>query len=92
MRKLFLTALLICSMSVTAFAANGNRIPLTPTVTPLRIFFAALAVIGFIFAEIYIEKKREQRVKERPERAKLKAEKAAQKKQNKNKKAKVNNK
>lgn len=83
MRKLFLTALLICSMSVTAFAANDNRIPLTPTVTPLRIFFAALAVIGFVLAEIYIEKKREQRVKERSERAKLKAEKDRIKKQNK---------
>lgn len=85
MKKLFLTAALICLMTLNSFAANDNRIPLTPTVTPLRIFFAALAVIGFVLAEIYIEKKREQRVKERPERAKLKAEKAAQKKQNKNK-------
>lgn len=83
MKKLFLTAALICLMTLNSFAANDNRIPLTPTVTPLRIFFAALAVIGFVIAEIYIEKKREQRVKERPERAKLKAEKAAQKKQNK---------
>lgn len=83
MKKLFLTAALICLMTLNSCAANGNRIPLTPTVTPLRIFFAVLAVLGFVLAEIYIEKKREQRVKERPERAKLKAEKAAQKKQNK---------
>lgn len=92
MKKLFLTVALICLMTVNSFAANDNGIPLTPTVTPLRIFFAVLAVVGFILAEIYIEKKREQRVAQRPERAKLKAEKAAQKKQNKNKKAKVNNK
>ena len=85
MKKLFLTVALICLMTLNSFAANDNRIPLTPTVTPLRIFFAVLAVLGFVLAEIYIEKKREQRVKERPERAKLKAEKAAQKKQNKNK-------
>ena len=85
MKKLFLTAALICLMTLNSFAANGNRIPLTPTVTPLRIFFAVLAVLGFVLAEIYIEKKREQRVKERPERAKLKAEKDKQKKQNKNK-------
>lgn len=85
MKKLFLTAALICLMTLNSFAANDNRIPLTPTVTPLRIFFAALAVLGFVLAEIYIEKKREQRVKERPERAKLKAEKDKQKKQNKNK-------
>lgn len=83
MKKLFLTAALICLMTLNSFAANGNRIPLTPTVTPLRIFFAALAVLGFVLAEIYIEKKREQRVKERPERAKLKAEKDRIKKQNK---------
>lgn len=83
MKKLFLTVALICLMTLNSFAANDNRIPLTPTVTPLRIFFAALAVIGFVIAEIYIEKKREQRVKERPERAKLKAEKDKQKKQNK---------
>lgn len=70
-------------MTLHSFAANDNRIPLTPTVTPLRIFFAALAVLGFVLAEIYIEKKREQRVKERPERAKLKAEKDRIKKQNK---------
>lgn len=83
MKKLFLTAALICLMTLNSFAANGNRIPLTPTVTPLRIFFAVLAVLGFVLAEIYIEKKREQRVKERPERAKLKAEKDRIKKQNK---------
>lgn len=83
MKKLFLTVALICLMTLNSFAANDNRIPLTPTVTPLRIFFAALAVIGFVLAEIYIEKKREQRVKERPERAKLKAEKDRIKKQNK---------
>lgn len=83
MKKLFLTAALICLMTLNSFAANGNRIPLTPTVTPLRIFFAVLAVLGFVLAEIYIEKKREQRVKKRPERAKLKAEKDRIKKQNK---------
>lgn len=83
MKKLFLTAVLICFMTVNSFAANDNRIPLTPTVTPLRIFFAALAVLGFVFAEIYIEKKREQRVAERPARAAKKAEKDRIKKQNK---------
>lgn len=83
MKKLFLTAALFCLMTLNSFAANGNRIPLTPTVTPLRIFFAVLAVLGFVLAEIYIEKKREQRVKERPERAKMKAEKDRIKKKNK---------
>lgn len=68
MRKIFLTLVLFCSLSVYSFAANDNRIPLTPTVTPLRVFFAVLAVVGFVLAEIYIERKREQRVASRPER------------------------
>lgn len=68
MRKIFLTLVLLCSLSVYSFAANDNRIPLTPTVTTLRVFFAVLAVAGFVLAEIYIERKREQRVASRPER------------------------
>lgn len=83
MKKFFLMLILMFSFSLNSFAANDNRIPLTPTVTPLRIFFAVLAVLGFILAEIYIERKREQRVAERPERAKMKAEKDRVKKQNK---------
>ncbi|MDE5994355.1 MAG: hypothetical protein K2G60_02450 [Oscillospiraceae bacterium] len=80
MKKLFVTLVLIYSLSFCSFAANKNRIPLTPTVTPLRIFFAALAVLGFILAEIYIERKREQRVASRPERAEKKAAKLKNKK------------
>lgn len=83
MKKFFLMLILMFSFSINSFAANDNRIPLTPTVTPLRIFFAVLAVLGFILAEICIERKREQRVAERPERAKMKAEKDRIKKQNK---------
>lgn len=84
MRKIFLTLVLFCSLSFYSFAANDNRIPLTPTVTPLRVFFAVLAVVGFILAEIYIERKREQRVASRPERyqkkmAELKAKKEKKK-------------
>ncbi len=83
MKKLFLTLILIFAFSVNAFAANDNRIPNDLTVTPLRIFFAVLVVVGFVIAEILFEKIREQRVAERPERAKLKAEKDRIKKQNK---------
>ena len=84
MRKIFLTLVLFCSLSFYSFAANDNRIPLTPTVTPLRVFFAVLAVAGFVLAEIYIERKREQRVASRPERyqkkmAELKAKKEKKK-------------
>lgn len=83
MKKFFLTLFLFAAFSVNAFAVNDNRIPLTPTITPLRIFFAVLAVIGFIIAEYYFNKIREQRVAERPERAEKKAEKDRIKKQNK---------
>lgn len=80
MKKLFLTLVLMYSLSFCSFAANRNRIPLTLTVTPLRIFFAALAVLGFILAEIYIERKREQRVASRPERYEKKMAKLKNKK------------
>lgn len=80
MKKLFLTFVLMYSLSFCSFAANKNRIPLTLTVTPLRIFFAALAVLGFILAEIYIERKREQRVASRPERYEKKMAKLKNKK------------
>lgn len=83
MKNIFLTLVLIYSLSFCSFAANKNRIPLTPTVTPLRIFFAALAVLGFILAEIYIERKRVQRVASRPERAAKKTAELQKKKQKK---------
>ena len=62
MKKFFLTLFLFAAFSVNAFAVNNNRIPLTPTITPLRIFFAVLAVIGFVVAEYYFNKIREERV------------------------------
>lgn len=83
MKKVFLTLALILSFSVNSFAANDNRIPLTPTVTPLRIFFAVLAVAGFVLAEIYIERKREQRVASRPERYEKKMAELREKKRKK---------
>lgn len=83
MRKIFLTLVLFCSLSINSFAANDNRIPLTPTVTPLRVFFAVLAVVVFVLAEIYIERKREQRVASRPERYKKKMAELKEKKEKK---------
>ena len=60
-------SLLLCfSFCVTAFAQNEEiRYPLTPTITPIRIFFAVLVVILFIASEIAFEKIREKRVKKR---------------------------
>lgn len=88
MKKFFLTLFLFAAFSVNAFAVNDNLIPLTPTITPLRIFFAVLAVIGFIIAEYYFDKIREQRVAERPERyeKKLAELEEKRKKKNRNKK------
>lgn len=62
-----LTAVASCAMlTISAFAEDGEiRYPLTPTVTPLRIFFAVLAVIGFVVLEIVFEKLREKRVEKR---------------------------
>lgn len=83
MRKIFLTLVLFCLLSINSFAANGNQIPLTPTVTPLRVFFAVLAVVGFVLAEFYIERKREQRVASRPERYEKKMAELKEKKEKK---------
>lgn len=85
MKKLLLTLILIFSFSVNSFAANDNRIPNDLTVTPLRIFFAVLVVIGFIIAEILFEKIREQRVASRPERYEKKMAELAEKRKKKNK-------
>lgn len=81
MKKFFLTLFLFAAFSVNDFAVNDNRIPLTPTITPLRIFFAVLAVIGFVVAEYYFNKIREERVATRPERYQKKMAKIKEKKE-----------
>ena len=60
-------SLLLCfTFCVAAFAENGEiRYPLTPTITPIRVFFAMLVVILFIVSEIAFEKIREKRVEKR---------------------------
>lgn len=63
---LFAAAAASLTPAMTAFAeSDGIRYPLSPTITPLRIFFAALAVILFVAAEIVFEKVREKKVEER---------------------------
>lgn len=85
MKKFFLTLILLFAFSINAFAENENRIPNDLTVTPLRIFFAVLAVIGFIVVEYYFNKIREERVATRPERYQKKMAKIKAKKRRKNK-------
>lgn len=63
---LFAAAAASLTPAMTAFAeSDGIRYPLSPTITPLRIFFAVLAVILFVAAEIVFEKVREKKVEER---------------------------
>ena len=51
---------------ISSFAAGDTPdIPLTPTITPLRIFFAVLVIILFVVSEILFEKIREKRVEKR---------------------------
>ncbi len=85
MKKFFLTLILLFAFSINAFAENENRIPNDLTVTPLRIFFAVLAVIGFVVVEYYFSKIREERVATRPERYEKKMAKIKEKKEKKNK-------
>lgn len=51
---------------ISTFAAGDTPdIPLTPTITPLRIFFAVLVIILFVVCEILFEKIREKRIEKR---------------------------
>lgn len=51
---------------ISSFAGSDTPdIPLTPTITPLRIFFAVLVIILFVVCEILFEKIREKRIENR---------------------------
>lgn len=51
---------------ISSFAGDDTPdIPLTPTITPLRVFFAVLVIILFVVCEILFDKIREKRVEKR---------------------------
>lgn len=70
MKKIFtaVTAVLTAALfSFSVFAEEGVRYSNDLTATPLRIFFAILAVVLFVLFEIGIEKLRNKKVAKRNE-------------------------
>lgn len=61
----FVTVLLCLAFSVTAFARDEVRYSNELTVTPIRIFFVILAIVGFVVLEMIFEKYREKRIAKR---------------------------
>ena len=61
----FITVLLCLVFSVTAFARDEVRYSNDLTVTPIRIFFVILAIVGFVILELVFEKYREKRIAKR---------------------------
>lgn len=59
------SAVLMLSLSISAFAEEGIKYSNELTVTPIRIFFAILVIILFVIGEIAFEKIREKRVAKR---------------------------
>lgn len=62
---IFITVLLCLAFSVTAFARDEVRCSNELTVTPIRIFFVILAIVGFVVLEMVFEKYREKRIAKR---------------------------
>ncbi|MCR4593566.1 MAG: hypothetical protein K5761_00750 [Clostridiales bacterium] len=79
MRKVLLTLLLVLSMTIQV-SAEEIRIPNTPTITPIRIFFAVFIVILFIAGEILFAYFRRKRIESRPERYEKKMKELEEKK------------
>ncbi len=65
--SILFSAFLAVSFGFSAFAVNDSEIRYSNELTssPLRIFFAVLAVILFVVSEIVFEKVREKRVGKR---------------------------
>lgn len=65
LNTVFISVFLCLTFCITAFADDGVKYSLTPTVTPIRIFFAVLVIILFVISEIAFEKIRNKRVAKR---------------------------
>ena len=84
MRKILLTLLLVFPMAIQV-SAEEIRIPNTPTITPLRVFFAVFVVMLFIAGEILFDYFRKKRIANRPERYEKKMKELEEKKKARNK-------
>ncbi len=64
--NIILMSLVLCfSFGITAFAEEAVKVPNDLTVTPIRIFFACVVIVGFVVMEILFNRIRTQRIEKR---------------------------
>lgn len=56
---------LLFSFGITAFAESTVKVPNDLTVTPIRIFFACVVIVGFVVMEILFNRIRTKRIEKR---------------------------
>ena len=64
--NIILMSLMLCfSFGITAFAEKAIKVPNDLTVTPIRIFFACVVIVGFVIMEILFNRIRNKRIEKR---------------------------
>ena len=62
---ILMSLVLLFSFGITAFAEGTVKVPNDLTVTPIRIFFACVVIVGFVIMEILFNRIRTQRIEKR---------------------------
>lgn len=62
---LIMSLVLLFSFGITAFAESTVKVPNDLTVTPIRIFFACVVIVGFVVMEILFNRIRTKRIEKR---------------------------
>lgn len=62
---ILMSLVLTFSFGITAFAENTVKISNDLTVTPIRIFFACVVIVGFVIMEILFNRIRTKRIEKR---------------------------
>ena len=62
---LVMSLVLLFSFGITAFAETTVKVPNDLTVTPIRIFFACVVIVGFVVMEILFNRIRTRRIEKR---------------------------
>ena len=65
LNTILFSVVLCLAFAITAFAEKTVKYSNELTVTPIRIFFAILVIVLFVFVEIAFERIREKRVEKR---------------------------
>ena len=62
---ILMSLVLLFSFGITTFAEENVKVPNDLTVTPIRIFFACVVIVGFVIMEILFNRIRTQRIEKR---------------------------